>query len=340
MQKNNLITYIRISLKLIFAWIIIIFVFFLNFLEVNLSCENKREFQADKIIYDKWCKIITSWNIKKKDTKKKVIEKQKLNIEFKKSKITEEEKYQFLLNILKQAFSNNHWSWIDKDSFNKLCLYYKTYCNIVDIDNNFNYQEKIYYAWITIYLLKFIDSIFYNIKDKLYYIKIQKDNLWRRWYAWHHSIVINIKDNLSYDEFYEVLSHELWHIVDLWILQGDHNKKSSVFKEYGEENFAINDHSLIFYKLSFLSSNVKRPSIYVKDFVSWYALTDVFEDFAESFNMFLNHNYVFKQMAKESNILQKKYLFLNIILKWKYLKSDKNFNYKYGFRPWDSTKMK
>jgi len=44
-------------------------------------------------------------------------------------------------------------------------------------------------------------------------------------------------------------------------------------------------------------------------------MTNVFEDFAETFNMYINHNYVFKQMAKESNVLQKKYNFLNKILK-------------------------
>jgi len=68
-------------------------------------------------------------------------------------------------------------------------------------------------------------------------------------------------------------------------------------------------------------------------------MTNTFEDFAETFNMYVNHNYVFKQMAKESNILQKKYNFLNKVLKGKYLRSDKNFNYKYSYRPWDSTKM-
>ena len=79
--------------------------------------------------------------------------------------------------------------------------------------------------------------------------------------------------------------------------------------------------------------------MYAKDFVSWYSLTDIFEDFAESFNMFVNHNWVFKKMTKESNLLKKKYNFFTMLLKWKYLQKDTTFDYKNWFRPWDSTRM-
>jgi len=68
-------------------------------------------------------------------------------------------------------------------------------------------------------------------------------------------------------------------------------------------------------------------------------MTNTFEDFAECFNMYLNHNWVFRQMATESNILRKKYNFLAKYFKGKYIYSDKNFIYKQNFRPWDSTKF-
>ena len=333
MEINDLKNIIRIFWKIIFSWLVVIFVFFLNILNVNLPEQTTdRPFQADKIIQDKWIKKIIFSKIEKKQTlnEKKIVKKE----------VTEKEKYEFVLNILKQASLKVHWSSPNKDFFDKLCSYYKTYCNIIDISKtDFNYQEKTYYVWITIYLLHFVDGIFPDVTNKLYYIKIQKSKTWRRWYAWHYSIVMNVKNNMNYNDFYEVLTHELGHIVDLWILEWTSKKKTSVFKEYGRENFAIDDPSLNFYKLSFLSEKVKKPSIYAKDFVGWYAMTNTFEDFAETFNMYVNHNYVFKQMAKESNILQKKYNFLNKVLKGKYLRSDKNFNYKYSYRPWDSTKM-
>jgi len=44
--------------------------------------------------------------------------------------------------------------------------------------------------------------------------------------------------------------------------------------------------------------------------------------------MYVNHNSVFRKMAKESNILEKKYLFINKIMHGRYLQSDKKYNYK------------
>ena len=327
MGKSNFRSIIRIFWKIIFSWIIIIYLFFLDILYVNLPWQDlNRKFQRDKVVKDEWIKKHIFWKIKKKHIVKK--------------EVSEKVKYDFLLTIVGQAFSKVHWSPVDKNSLKKLCSYYKSYCNIIDINSSdFNYQEKTYYIWITMYLLHFLDGIFNNIPDKLYYIKIQKNKDWRRWYAWHHSIVMNIKNNMDYDNFYEVLTHELGHIVDLWILEWTSQKKTSVFKEYDIKNFSIDDPSLKFYKLCFVSEKVKKPSIYAKDFVGWYAMTNIFEDFAETFNMYVNHNYVFKQMAKESNILQKKYDFLNKILKWRYLRSDSKFNYKYSYRPWDTTRL-
>lgn len=340
MKLDDFKLIIRISWKIILSWIIVIFIFFLRPLNVNLQEQINRPFQTDKIIVqdtiiknNKSIKCITTEKIKKKHIvlKYKPIKK----------KISEKEKYKFLLSIIKQAFLQVHWSSTVKNNYNKLCSYYGSYCKIIDINTtDFNYQDKTYYTWLTVFLLKYLNSIFYDVKQKIYYIKIQKSKTWRRGYAWHHTIVINVKDDMTYKEFYEVLTHELWHIVDLWLLEWSSSKKSSIFKEYGIKNFAEDDSSLIFYRLSFTSAKVKKPSIYAKDFVGWYAMTNVFEDFAETFNMYVNHNYVFRKMAKESNILQEKYNFLNKILKWKYLLSDKKFYYKYGYRPWDTTRMK
>ncbi len=322
----DLRTTTRMFWKIIFSWIVIISIFFLNPKNVNLPE------QPDRILQDE--------HISKKIQKTQTIKEEK-KPEKKEPVISENEKYEFLLNILKQALSKVHWSSIQEDSFDKLCTYYKTYCNIIDISStDFNHQERTYYVWITVYLLKFIDNIFDNVEENIYYIKIQKSKNWRRWYAWHHSIIMNIKDGMDYNNFLEVLTHELWHVIDLWFIEWKSYKKSSTFKEFGRENFAKDDDSIDFYSLSFLSEKVKKPWSYAKDFVSWYALTNIFEDFAESFNMYVNHNHVFRQMAKESNILQKKYNIIDDILDGKYLQTNKNFDYKYSYRPWDTTKIK
>jgi hypothetical protein len=188
-------------------------------------------------------------------------------------------------------------------------------------------------------LLQYIESIFPNLLDEIYYIKIQRSSIWRRWYAGHHSIVMNVKDNLTYEQFLEVLTHEFWHIIDLWLLTGKSYQKDMNFTEFWKKAFSIDDLSLQFYKICWLSEKIKKSWVYAKDFVSWYSLTDIFEDFAESFNMFVNHNWVFKKMTKESNLLKKKYNFFTMLLKWKYLQKDTTFDYKNWFRPWDSTRM-
>jgi len=262
------------------------------------------------------------------------------NIKVKHSLIWKKVKKIFLNKLVKDALLHIHWTGIKQQTLKKLCSYYNKYCNIIDISKNeFNLTQQTYYITLTIYLLNYLSKSFPDITKKLYYIKIQKDKIWRRWYAWHHSLEINLKKWIWYEQFLEVLTHELWHVVDLWLINWKSNIKNQNYTEFWQKSFSIDDKSIIFYKLSWKSEKIKRPYIYAKDFVSGYWLTDIFEDFAESFNMYVNHNTVFRKMAKESNILHKKYLFINNIMKWKYLQSDKNFNYKIWYRPRDSTTM-
>jgi len=335
-------TIIRIFLKSFLWWLTILAIFFYNLKEVNL------------IEQPRWHIVVFS-NKKIKKIKKyynfsqdiKLIKKS-INEEIKIKKLLEKKKYEkekkeYLSYIVDKAINKKHFSaWKKKKiTYKKLCNYFKNYCSIIDIDSTeFTEKEKIYYVGITIYLLKFLDKVFPWKINNIYYIKLQKEKIWRRWYAWHHSLVLNIKKWMSYKEFFEVLTHEMWHIVDLWFITGKSWFKSSQFTEFGKKSFSEDDKSLIFYSYSWQSEKIKKANVYTKDFVSWYALTDPFEDFAETFNMYINHNYVFRQMMKESNILKYKYQYMDNLLKWHFLLSDKSFKYRTYFRPRDSTKMK
>lgn len=322
----NLHTISRIFLKIVLSWFIIIWIIFFPIKEVNLE----KQIKTDRIISHNKITKITN----KKENN--ILQKKEKKI----PKISNFEKKVFLIKLVKSALENRHTSPINQNKLIKLCNYYKKYCDIIDIDKTeFNYKDRLYYKSITIFLLDYLNSIFHNIDKKIYYIKLQKEKLWRRWYAWHHSIVMNIKKNMDYKQFMEVLTHELWHIVDLWIITWKKRIKNKIYTEFWRASFSIDDKSINFYKLSWKSEKIKQDYSYAKDFVSWYGLTDTFEDFAECFNMYVNHNSVFKKIAKESNILYKKYMFLNNILKWKYISSDKKFNYKKWFRPRDSTKF-
>ena len=313
---------IRLNLKIIFWFLLLSYIFLFNSLKVNLSKQPN---------YD----VVPV-------AKQKNISKDKLSVKIishKNKNISPVQKRVFLLKLVISALKHKHASAISMDTYKKLCNYYSNWCDKIEVDD-FSYQDKVYYTALSIYLFEFVNKYLPKLSDTLEYVKIQPDKNWRRWYAGHYSIIMNVRPNMDYKQFFNVLTHELGHIVDLGVLQGNGFIKSSKFTEYWKKSFYLNDPSLEFYKLSWLSEKIKKPTSYISDFVSWYWMTDPFEDFAESFNMYINHNFVFRQMATESNVLRKKYNFIAKLFKWNYLNSDKNFNYHTNFRPWDSTIMK
>ena len=342
----------RLFLKIFFWWLSILLVLFYNVIYVNLKqiphtdhilefsniikkTEHKKPIHFDKVVLtNKDIKELETFDIELEKAKEKAREKQEREYKIKKQK--------YLLSLINYSLKHRHLvASNEKVSYEKLCEYYPSYCKIIDIpDDEFSKKDKVYYTAITIYLLRFLSSYFPTLENNLYYIKIQQERVWRRWYAGHHSIVLNIKKNTDYKQFLEVLTHEMWHVIDLWILNWKSYIKSETYTEFGKKSFSIDDPSIKFYALSWNSEKIKNPYTYAKDFVSGYALTDPFEDFAESFNMYINHNALFLKMAKESNILKKKYAFINKYMKWNYLLSDKNYPYRNWFRPRDTTRIK
>ena len=319
-KNKELSILLRIFFKISFWFLAIIAIFFLRVEEVNLP---------EQPLTDKKTLVVPN-NIKVNKPKKLYTTK------LKQVEVPSWKKKQYLVKIIKSSLQEKHFSAMDSGAYKKVCEYYSAWCEKIDISDEFTYQQKVYYLALSIYLFDFVNH-FVDLKDNLYYVKIQPEKVGRRWYAWHHSIIMNVKKTMSYEQFFEVLTHETGHIVDLWVLVWHGFFKNKKFTEYWKPAFYDNDPSLKFYSLCWKSEKVKKPDIYISDFVSWYGMTDPFEDFAESFNMYLNHNYVFRQMVTESNILRQKYNFLAKLFKWRYIHSDKNYAYKIGFRPRDST---
>ena len=98
-------------------------------------------------------------------------------------------------------------------------------------------------------------------------------------------------EDLSKEEFLAVAIHEFAHFVDIYYFQ----KK------------VIRDLSENFYGISWESTKVMQAGLKQSDFVSWYAMTNKYEDFAESFTYYVLHNKDFLQKAEKSEILMKKY---------------------------------
>lgn len=100
-------------------------------------------------------------------------------------------------------------------------------------------------------------------------------------------------EDMSDGEFLSVLIHEFAHYYDIYSLPGN----------------AFWDRSNDFYSISWKGNNIVRPGQEMKDFVSGYALTNKYEDFAESYTYFLLHNAAFSKRAEQSEVLMKKYNF-------------------------------
>ncbi len=93
----------------------------------------------------------------------------------------------------------------------------------------------------------------------------------------------------------KVFVHELGHIVDI------HSLRSG----------ALGDPSEKFYAISWDSYKVKKKGAKLADFVSGYALSNKYEDFAESFSFYVFHNAEFKRRAATNAALWKKYRFFS-----------------------------
>lgn len=96
-------------------------------------------------------------------------------------------------------------------------------------------------------------------------------------------------------EFIKLFVHELGHYIDIYVLV----------------NIAGEDVSHYFYEVSWENSTVKKSGEGISSFVSGYALTNQYEDFAESFTFYIFHNEDFAERALKNESLRKKYLFFS-----------------------------
>ena len=139
---------------------------------------------------------------------------------------------------------------------------------------------------------------------------------------------------LSDREVAAVLVHELGHITDLGAFRGA-SQEASAFRD-GTMTVAADDHSAEFYALSWRDEKTQRFGAVQKDFVSGYAMSDPFEDFAETFITYVLHGEDFRMIAKESKVLEKKYEFLkNTVFNGREFTGSKKM--VAGKRVWDVT---
>lgn len=204
----------------------------------------------------------------------------------------------------------------DRDEENKKKIIY----NYIPEKFSFEKEIKDYKKYFDVFFFsKPINSKISSLEINLY-----KDVFEVRWRLKDKKIHIFWVYKQTKKEALAVWIHEFWHFLDLYIL------KKNVFK----------DLSYDFYDISWDERNILKAGAKRQDFVSGYSMTNMYEDFAESFTFYILHNKEFEKRAKKSLKLQKKYDFFkkNIFI------TDEFITDEYSFKIekkdiWDTTKL-
>lgn len=223
-----------------------------------------------------------------------------------------------------------------------LCKKYKKLCSIIKYEWIYIWDNKETYWTISMYFIKKLDTILWDditsrILKKIT-ISSQRNN--RRAYATHNTMFFHIPW-ISYREYMMVLTHELWHIIDLSVVLWSDRKKSSLFTEFDKEEFSIDDPSLTYYKISWENEHQKKSTHTKEAFCSIYGMSNPFEDFAECFQLYMNHNQYFRTIISNNSILTEKYLFIDKLLDGKYFYNKlQSIEAKESHRHRDTTRMR
>lgn len=258
-------------------------------------------------------------------------------------------------DALQMVYPDMHNLWSDQEDmifaekFQYVCDEHTDLCSKVTFIWTISPKDKYVYFSLIVYLVNAIDELIDDQFDSLHDVleSIDINTAWwlRRGGADWHNITINTEIIWSYEEFLEVLTHELGHVIDLGMIQWVSRSKSFDYTEFGAVQFAADDRSIDFYALSWKDEYKRNALSNSTDFCSGYGMTNPFEDFAECLNLYLNHNSLFRLWAADNDALAKKYnlfaaLFGNSYLfAWSKDLALLEF-YEKTWRPWDTTRIR
>lgn len=233
--------------------------------------------------------------IEEKFIEPKILEKKEVNIyNIKKQKVDRENN-----NIEHNKIDNDKNQ--EKIDLNKKYLdYFKNNKN--EASYNIFYNPIEFKQKIKKFIFIFSDTIkFYSFYNKINFLQLEffENKIDTRWRMVRKKIKLFWFTKKKKEEYLSVFIHEFWHYIDIYFLKKD------IF---------WNDLSTKFYNISWLSTKTKKGDSRIWDFVSGYAMTNKYEDFAESFDYYVLHNKSFLEKTKKSKILEKKYNFFKKIL--------------------------
>lgn len=133
-------------------------------------------------------------------------------------------------------------------------------------------------------------------------------------------IKINTRQIDTPAELSYIVIHEVGHTVDIGTLRGTSKKTTSFFDD--TTPIVSDDPSVVFYNYSWKDSDTKKKDARDRDFISGYGMTNVFEDFAESYVMYRTHGDTFRCMALKSRVLDKKYTYMYYLFGKKHFQTE------------------
>ncbi len=148
---------------------------------------------------------------------------------------------------------------------------------------------------------------------------------------------IIIDGSVSDSEFAALITHECGHVISGNLL-GNVRTGKSAFRD-GKDIFAKDSPSAAFFALSWRNEKTFRADANESDFASGYALSNAFEDFAETFTLYVLQRPALEARAKENSVMAAK---LNWMRKHLPLKDGALGIPLYswdGSIPWDATKL-
>lgn len=152
-------------------------------------------------------------------------------------------------------------------------------------------------ADITPHHQKLADSVLRTLpsgcRDHLQNFYVQYSNVKSRGLGGKTTIII--AGNVPDEEFVGLLVHECGHVIHS-NMTGTDSSSVSAFSD-GNTPFYTDSPSVSFFSINWMKEGILKANATKKDFISGYAQSDVFEDFAETFAMYILHRSAFEERA-------------------------------------------
>ena len=194
-----------------------------------------------------------------------------------------------------------------------ICKYYDSFCNKIEYDKGYTDEQRFTFL---LYSIKIVSEIDENILlewvkslgSQLSKINFLNDENWPRGQAWFSVMNIRTPKINSKQEFFEVLVHEVAHVLSLSILSGIDNNSpvNNNFLVFDEAIYKDNDLPIQMAKLS----RENEKTSFNQSFVSGYSTTHNQEAFAEFFNTRVNHHAPLIKLAVQDETIKKKYMLM------------------------------